>query len=67
MTLFTHRDEHFDMLYAQNRSTDAKLRHDEHGHLKHGNLGDLMKYRPLREKSTGGRGGAGWRDPFSGL
>ena len=31
------------MLYAQNGATDAELRYDEHGHLKHGNLGDLVE------------------------
>ena len=34
------------MLYAQNGATDAKLRHDEHGHLKHGKLGDLVGIGP---------------------
>ena len=34
------------MLYAQNGATDAKLRHDEHGHLKHGKLGDLVEIGP---------------------
>ena len=32
--------------------------------MKHGNLGDLVKYRPLREKSTGGRGDPGRGDPY---
>ena len=31
------------MLHAQNGATDAELRHDEYGHVKHGNLGDLVK------------------------
>ena len=34
------------MLYAQNGATDAKLRHDEHGNLKHGKLGDLVEIGP---------------------
>ena len=34
------------MLHAQNGATDAKLRHDEHGHLKHGKLGDLVEIGP---------------------
>ena len=46
------------MLYGQNGVTGAKLRHDEYGHMKHGNLGDLVKFH-LAGKSTGGRGGAG--------
>ena len=44
------------MLYAQNGVTDAELRHDEHGHMKHA----------LREKSTGGRGDPGWGGSRSG-
>ena len=34
------------MLHAQNGATDAKLRHDEHGHLKHGKLEDLVEIGP---------------------